>query len=323
MTSLINEMFEAAKDTFLNIYSLPSEAKLRRDNKEKLDRFSYLCKEYSNIVSEIGDLGKYENFLTPFWQHHDREQQKKALTSDFMRYRDVDWGWWYCGMLGVPYIGSTHAMLRYMAHRMSDTALKQLLKEDFVGSPFIISHRYQTSFYRIQNLFHFVRYTEYGKNLDDFHSVVDWGGGFGEAATIFRRINSTCTYTLIDIPSNAALQYCYLSAIWGRNYVNLVTKKNGTKKGKINIIALGMLDYADISADLFISTFALNESTQAALNYVYRRNFFGAKNFLFGIEWNVSANSNSSRIVIQMQKFTNTEKVPMQFRSDVSWYLFR
>ncbi len=115
--------------------------------------------------------------------------------------------------------------------------------------------------------------------LSDMRTVIEWGGGYGCMAKIARRMSpGRLTYIIIDVPLISSLQWLYLSTIFGESAVNLF--HDGTEsiqEGKFNLIPVCFVEKYSLKADLFISTFALSESSAYAHDFVDKMNFFGAK----------------------------------------------
>ena len=97
-------------------------------------------------------------------------------------------------------------------------------------------------------------------------------------------MNPACTYIIMDLPELSALQYVYLSSIFGRKAVNFINKEMNIEKGKINLISSDYFIHLDkeINADAFISNWALTESGKDYQDYIKKNNFFAAKDILIG-----------------------------------------
>jgi len=122
-----------------------------------------------------------------------------------------------------------------------------LLSEEYISSHTAIHHLY--------HLLYYARKTNF--NIKNVKTVVEWGGGYGSLARLFKRINpEPFTYIIIDTPIFSTLQLLFLSTIFGVECINLI--KKGTDRvveGKINLVPLTCLAGVDIpKADLFIST---------------------------------------------------------------------
>ena len=120
-----------------------------------------------------------------------------------------------------------------------------------------------------------------GGTLNGQKTIVEWGGGYGCMAKIIMRINSEITCIIIDLPLVSCIQNNYLVELFGKDHVNLIlSTKNKIKENKINILPLGLIKSFKLKTDMFISTWALSESSKYSQDYVRKNNFFGAKNIL-------------------------------------------
>ena len=87
--------------------------------------------------------------------------------------------------------------------------------------PKISNFGYMTSENAIHQSFHLSSYKEYTtKDIVESQTIAEWGGGYGCLARMIRKINSSCTYIIMDLPELNALQYVYLSSIFGKESVN-------------------------------------------------------------------------------------------------------
>jgi putative sugar O-methyltransferase len=169
---------------------------------------------------------------------------------------------------------------------LTDTAL---LTEDPVGGPPTVAvgdGETVTSSNTVHQLHHLLRYEEStGRSVRDATTIVEWGGGFGSLIRLVTRMHGgkpTCV--VVDTPVFSAVQWLYLSAVFGEDHV--VLHEVGPvrpERGKINIVPIGLVGDLVVSADLFISNWALNESTPAAQDDVLAQRWFGAKALLLAM----------------------------------------
>ena len=136
----------------------------------------------------------------------------------------------------------------------------------------------------VHHLHHLLHYEQL-RPLGDAQVVVEWGAGFGNLARLLDALHPGApTCVLIDIPVFSALQWLHLSLVCGPERVVLHTEP-GTPltPGCFNVVPLGLARGLDVAADLFVSTWALNESTPAAQKHVLERGFFGARDLLIAM----------------------------------------
>jgi tetratricopeptide (TPR) repeat protein/GT2 family glycosyltransferase len=113
----------------------------------------------------------------------------------------------------------------------------------------------------------------------EISSVVEFGGGFGSFARAFNLLmEKPLTYSIIDLPEMLALQLYYLGLSLGEERV--VAHKDTAEPpaaGKVNLYPVYGIAQSSLSADLFVSTFALSETPAFTQDFVCRtRDFFGA-----------------------------------------------
>jgi len=166
--------------------------------------------------------------------------------------------------------------LKFLEQEISKTRLKQLLEEDPTGGPLLLSAKYMTSHNSIHHLYHLQRFLSHmNYKFSNNQTIVEWGGGYGNFAKIIKRYNSNknLTYILIDSPIFACIQWLYLTTVLGSKNVHIIDNRKGKiKKGLINVLPLGYLKFHKIKADLFISTWALSESSKFSQDYAYADN---------------------------------------------------
>jgi hypothetical protein len=144
----------------------------------------------------------------------------------------------------------------------------------------------QTSSNTVHQLYHLLRYEqETGRRLQDAGTIVEWGGGFGSLMRlIFRMHGGRPTCVIIDTPIFSAVQWLYLSAVLGEKHVVLHDSAPVLLiEGRINLVPIGLVSGMAVAADLFISNWALNESTQEAQDDVVSRRWFGAESLLLAM----------------------------------------
>ncbi|MBM3898479.1 MAG: hypothetical protein FJ358_08175 [Thaumarchaeota archaeon] len=189
--------------------------------------------------------------------------------------------------------------LQFLETRLSEDYLSNMLQEDYVGEQIILNSKYMTSYETVQHLYHFLKLADFGCKIDDVSSVVEWGGGYGDMAKLFVRMNSNrnVSYTIIDIPIMSCLQWLYLSSIFGEGKVKIIQDRGERiDNGKINLLPISLVEKCDINADLFISTWALSECTNYAQDYVVNKNWFNARNILLAYQYNTSEVPNAERL---------------------------
>jgi hypothetical protein len=179
-------------------------------------------------------------------------------------------------MTGKPKIQKIE--LDFLKENYASEQLKNLLKEEAIGCPTISSFQYKTSQNSIHHLYHLTKYSkETGCDLTKLSKIIEWGGGYGNMARIMMKINPSVNYIIVDLPIFGIIQAIYLATVLGPQKVRLLG--NNTESGAgINIVPAvePMLNKLS-GADLFISTWALSESSDYAQKFVEKNKFFNAE----------------------------------------------
>lgn len=264
-----------------NPKNLKVERSLCLTKKYQKERFNKLKEEFELNYNKIPKGN--EDFVVSFWAKHVLKiKMEEDIGFDFLRIPSIE-GTMVITNQSIVYM----RQLKYLEKRISEEKLKYLLEEDIVGSPRIINHKYKTSHSQIHNLYHLIRYIEHSKvNLKSIKNITEWGGGYGCLAKVIKKINQNdLTYTIIDLPIFSCIQWAYLSTVFGRDKVNLIKdKKDKIVKGKINILPISLLKGKKIRTEIFISNWALSESTKKAQDYVLSKEWFGAKYIFMGFQ---------------------------------------
>jgi hypothetical protein len=213
--------------------------------------------------------------------------------------------------------------LAYLEAHMPETKLRDLLVEDFAGDPYLFSAKYMTSHNTIHTLYHLAKFSATTRgSLEDIHNVVEWGGGYGNLARIFQRLKSpSFTYTIVDLPIMSTIQWIYLSSILGEDKVRVIqTPEDTLKNGVINLLPVCHLKHFQLKGDLFVSTWALSESSENAQIYVISRAWFNSKHVLLGFSEN-SATSSGEGLLRKAAADDGASIEPIDFIPD-SFYAF-
>ena len=168
---------------------------------------------------------------------------------------------------------------------LSQARFDALIQEDPVGEPpgMILDPLTSHNQVRIMNdLLHFGHAARC--EVDQFDTVVEWGGGYGCLAKLFRRLRAKpATYIIVDFSLMSCVQWLYLATIFGEGSVHLLTGRDDRiEPGKINLVPLALIEkLPPLRAELFISMFALTESSELAQRHVVSREWFGAQRLFF------------------------------------------
>lgn len=225
-------------------------------------------------------------FIVPDWQNSVTGLEKSLLPKppfNFLRHPIVQFTMFVTGQSKL----FKHE-LEFLEKNLSQDQLKSALVEDPAGHPPLATTQYLTSPNSVHHLFHLANFvSKTGVKLDGISSIVEWGGGYGNLVKIFYRLYGPKTYIIIDLPIMACLQWLYLSTVLDVGVVNLISSPDDKIiENKINLIPLNLLDQFQINGELFISTWAISESSSYAHQYVNQRNFFNANHMLIAFHSN-------------------------------------
>ena len=89
--------------------------------------------------------------------------------------------------------------------------MEKLIKEEKVGNPVRYFLYPESSGNKIFQTYHLKKYTDFLRSgLNTFDVVFEFGGGYGNLASTFKKINKNCKYVIFDTPEVNLIQYYYL-----------------------------------------------------------------------------------------------------------------
>lgn len=235
------------------------------------ERFEGLAARFAGVVESVAGLDE------PAFVRGDWAERAAALVGtllpvpprDFLRRPEI---------LFQMFVGE-----KYLAHEepyvRSRLETPDLLEEDPVGDP---PSRANT----VHHLHHLLRYEEVsGRRLAEAGTIVEWGAGYGNLAKLMWRLHGGGpTLVLLDLPVFSAVQWLYLASVLGEERVVFHTSGPVVPEtGRVNVVPIGLAAELRVQADLFVSTWALNESSPAAQDLVVGRDWFGAPSLLLAM----------------------------------------
>lgn len=214
--------------------------------------------------------------------------------------------------------------MEYLERKVGEAVLRNLLREDSVGGPLLLNTKYVTSYNSIHHLYHFIRFQESTTCvLSEVRTVVEWGGGYGNMAKLYRRLSNWAgTYVIIDTPLFSCLQWLYLSTVLGEENVNpLFTAEASLHERKVNLLPICFLNGQLSEVDLFISTWALSESSRYAQEFVAEREWFHSEHVLIAFQ-QANRSFPDSELARTPLKSAGTVIEPIEF-SPGNYYAFK
>ena len=200
-------------------------------------------------------------YITPLWQNDLLQLEKTMLlypAFDFLRSN--------AAIADTMVFNAGGEWLKrqvlFLEQQFSRDLLRIFLEEELMRNPRLMERTYSTSHTTVHTLYHLAQFKEKtGIDPATLNSVAEWGGGYGNMARIFAKMNPQCTYTIIDTALMSCLQWLYLSVSLADNArVHLITHPGEEiKKGNITVLPIRLLQYYSPHADLFLSTWALSD----------------------------------------------------------------
>lgn len=290
------------------LQNLKANLVLKEKKREQYKKFLEYSRDFNKLYL-IVKKNVDSQFLLPQWEEYNSRVEKEMLPVpifSFLRIPEI--------MYSMFSTGGGKLMreeLAYLKSKYQDEKLKELLEEDYVGEPLLLDKTYLTSHNRIHHLYHITQFIDKTKvKMDSISTIVEWGGGYGNMAKLWWLLKEKeMTYVMIDTPLFSMLQWIYLSTVLGKSNVNLLIKNSDKiKKGKINIVSLSMLKNITIHGDLFVSTWALSESSKYSQDYVVNKKWFGAKHLLLAFP----KNNKTFPLAFRLNNLAKTKKAHLK-----------
>ena len=280
----IGRVFERVNRKVRILAHSRSQHRLARLKADQKARFEGLRGRFSEKYGKLKGYG-IEEFTTPAWREWNTKVEAMFVPVPpfgFLRERIISYTMFVSA--GGKWL---NRQVAFLEGEVPGPKLRRALMEDYVGCPLLMNASYLTSHNSIHHLYHLARFAHVtGQDLDEMMTVVEWGGGYGNLAKIFMRLgNGDGTYVIIDTPLFSCIQWLYLATTWGEERVHLLgDPEDKIQAGKINLMPVCFVRRHELSADLFISTWALSESSRLAQDYVVGRKWFNARRLLLAYE---------------------------------------
>lgn len=182
----------------------------------------------------------------------------------------------------TPYIAPAFESLRRSDKWQS--RWRDALRESRVGFPLKFPDYPASSGNLIHQAYHLSQFEMVsGRSLEEFKSIVEFGGGYGSICRLVYQLGFGGSYFIYDLPELSALQRFYLKM---NGHIVLPAGPNGTAQA--GIVCLSSLHDLSIKLesrpiDLFIANWSLSE-TPLALRAQFLPLVAGARNYLIGYQ---------------------------------------
>jgi hypothetical protein len=134
---------------------------------------------------------------------------------------------------------------------------KKLLLEDNIGNPVKYFLYPSSSGNRIREVFHLLSFQDFSKiSLNKINTILEFGGGYGNMARLFYKINKNVNYKIFDTFHVNLLQYYYLRML----KIPLSFNKINNKNISLNYNISKYNSFSKTDKKLFIANWSLSES---------------------------------------------------------------
>jgi hypothetical protein len=250
-----------------------------------------LCERTSamhRFKSALSEARKYYNErrqlrIVPELIHESWQQNISSLESYFVNAMDENF-------MSNEVINGTMVFTNREAHKLelkyiSETIGKKTVEEIIsknLNSAFLSGKsRRSTLINSTHHLYHLLQFEQKtGRKIRSIESVVEFGGGYGNMSRIVRNMGVCNTYTIVDLLLFSCIQYVFLSTVTVNERLAFYDESS-SREAKILLHPLFRADTStSLRGELFLSTWALSESTRATFEWVVSCDWFGATNLL-------------------------------------------
>jgi hypothetical protein len=252
----------------------------------------YLCKSdiardrFTRALKEAREYYRKEKSrpLAPALVHDCWKENIAALESYFIDSMDE-------GFLSNETINGTMVFTDKKAHTielddltrlMDRTDLNRIISKG-LNKAFVSGKSHKgSSINSVHHLYHLTRFERAtGRKINSIKSVVEFGGGYGNMGRIMQNAGALETYSIIDLLLFSCVQYVFLSTATEAGQVAFCNSPQDRQTPLFTLYPLTLMDNEKgLRGDMFLSTWALSESTRAAYDLVTQRDWFGASNLL-------------------------------------------
>ncbi len=178
---------------------------------EQYDRYLALQNRIPEMYARLTPYIRAED-VTSFWAEGIQRVQNviSRITFTFMQSG-------LRGRLGTPPKVAAGLANWLDKHLAEDAATEALVADEVAGMPTMLFRGRAVTVDAIRFLYYAtVLSISADISLKTIRSVLEWGGGYGAQAKIFKRLGrKDLTYTIADLPPLCLLQWVYLSCLFG------------------------------------------------------------------------------------------------------------
>ena len=171
--------------------------------------------------------------------------------------------------------------LRSILESFDKTTTEELISKGLNTAFLAGKSRRSTLINSTHHLYHLMRFEQRtGRKIGAIENIVEFGGGYGNMARIVHNFGACKRYSIVDLLLFSCIQYVFLSTVAGNDQVAF---DDGQAKEDAKFLLHPLFranSPANLRGELFLSTWALSESTRAAYEWVIACDWFGATNLL-------------------------------------------
>lgn len=168
--------------------------------------------------------------------------------------------------------------------------LRRYVSEELIGNNLLVNTTFKTSTSRVAHLYVASLIVEISrKHSIDLGSITELGGGFGGLMSIFLRRDRDLKFSIFDLPEVLPLQYVYINTVCRYESSDPLISDKAFQ-------AVQSIRSSSAMGSVFISNWALTESTKSLQDLAVQSNFFSASAAFICCEDNNENHSDSRYI---------------------------
>lgn len=237
------------------------------------DIWALMQTKYKQIKSKLSEQSN--SYINSFWNDISNRIQRLLLGSpklDFLNDYDINYT-----MVRSNFGPTQNFEEDYLSsYANQDTREKiKLFRENHDLLP-KVSKRFNCSINCLGQLFYAAKILDNVKN--EPKTIVEFGGGYGNLAYIFKQIIPDSTYIIFDIPEILAIQYLFLSKVLPNTkvYIHNEPLTDSYEKDCIHLVPIHLLNQCNFKTDVFTSNFSLTDVPENTRQMAFDKNLFDA-----------------------------------------------
>ncbi len=167
--------------------------------------------------------------------------------------------------------------LKYCTFKQTKKLLSRFAETDFLKIPRECKE-FNCTTNSLGHLFYAAKIFETLEHEKEINTIVEFGGGYGNLARIFKMTLPHATIIIFDLPEAIALQSLFLNSTLESADIIIHTKlPTDFKTGSIHLVPVFFIDNIEIDADVFVSTFGISEAPVFVQQKIAAKAFFNAQ----------------------------------------------